>query len=69
MSEGDYRAALRDMGLTFSGDETNLTEVWLDVQGFDWHITKPSELTAEDRAATIARLKQMRGIGVIHGPH
>ena len=69
MSEGDYRAALGEMGLTFSGEKTNLTEIWVDAQGLDWWVTKPSELTAEDRAETIDRLKKMRGIGVIFGPH
>ena len=69
MSEEDYYLAIKSLGLDFSGEKTDLIEVWVDADGTDWGVPNPAELSAEDRAETIDRFKKYMGIGVTFGPH
>jgi hypothetical protein len=62
MSIEEYYRWLRDAGFEPSGDGTDLTEEWSDAKGTFIMITRPQELSPEERVAAIERYKTYLGI-------
>jgi hypothetical protein len=63
VTEAEYYAELGALGFKPTGNSTNLVEEWQDGGGVRIYVTKPQELSAEDRAQSIDRLKRTLGIG------
>ena len=70
MKEQEYYGQLESWGFIFSGDETNLTEIWVYDGDQDCSVPKPGPLTESQRREVLDRIGRMTGrIRMVHGPH
>lgn len=63
MTIDGYYLAFEQMGFGPTGEGTNLTEEWINAAGQVIYITRPSELSTQDRADAVERIRRTLGIG------
>jgi hypothetical protein len=59
----DYYRAFKGIGYEPTGEGTNLTEEWVNAAAQRLYITRPSELSPQDRADAVERIRRTLGIG------
>jgi hypothetical protein len=63
LSVNEYYQWFHDAGFKLTGSSTLLTEEWSDAAGTFIMVTRPQELSPNDRAAAIERYKMYLGVG------
>jgi hypothetical protein len=53
----------REWGYSPTGDATNISEFWKNESGEEIIITRASELSPDDRAASVERMRRVLGFG------